>query len=55
MLHQNKVDGYACVGCAWAKPANPHPFEFCESGAKATAWEITSKPHSARQAARACT
>jgi molybdopterin-dependent oxidoreductase alpha subunit len=43
MLHQNKPDGYACVGCAWAKPANPHPFEFCESGAKATAWEITSK------------
>jgi len=43
MLHQNKADGYACVGCAWAKPANPHPFEFCESGAKATAWEITSK------------
>ncbi len=43
MLHQNKTDGYACVGCAWAKPANPHPFEFCESGAKATAWEITSK------------
>ena len=43
MLHQNKADGFACVGCAWAKPANPHPFEFCESGAKATAWEITSK------------
>ena len=43
MLHQNKTEGYACVGCAWAKPANPHPFEFCESGAKATAWEITSK------------
>jgi len=43
MLHQNKPEGYACVSCAWAKPANPHPFEFCESGAKATAWEITSK------------
>ena len=43
MLHQNKTDGFACVGCAWAKPAHPHPFEFCESGAKATAWEITSK------------
>jgi molybdopterin-dependent oxidoreductase alpha subunit len=40
--HQNKPDGYACVSCAWAKPANPHPFEFCESGAKATAWEVTS-------------
>jgi formate dehydrogenase major subunit len=42
LLHQNKPDGFACVSCAWAKPANPHPFEFCESGAKATAWEITS-------------
>jgi molybdopterin-dependent oxidoreductase alpha subunit len=39
---QNKADGYACVSCAWAKPAKPHPFEFCENGAKATAWEITS-------------
>lgn len=43
LLKQNKPDGYACVSCAWAKPANPHPFEFCESGAKATAWETTSK------------
>ncbi len=43
LLHQNKTDGFACVSCAWAKPANPHPFEFCESGAKATAWEITGK------------
>lgn len=43
LMHQNKPDGYACVSCSWAKPANPHPFEFCENGAKATAWEITSK------------
>ncbi|MGI4844527.1 MAG: FdhF/YdeP family oxidoreductase [Janthinobacterium lividum] len=43
LLKQNKPDGFACVSCAWAKPANPHPFEFCESGAKATAWETTSK------------
>jgi molybdopterin-dependent oxidoreductase alpha subunit len=40
---QNKPDGFMCVSCAWAKPAKPHPFEFCENGAKATAWEITSK------------
>ena len=32
-----------CVSCAWAKPAKPHPLEFCENGAKATAWEITSR------------
>ena len=43
LLKQNKSDGFACVSCAWAKPANPHPFEFCASGAKATAWETTSK------------
>lgn len=43
LLKQNKPDGFACVSCSWAKPAHPHPAEFCESGAKATAWEITSK------------
>src|SRR6476661_9209307 len=40
---QNKPDGFACVSCAWAKPAHPHPAEFCSNGAQATAWEITSK------------
>jgi molybdopterin-dependent oxidoreductase alpha subunit len=40
---QNKPQGFMCVSCAWAKPARPHPAEFCENGAKATAWEITSK------------
>lgn len=40
---QNKVDGFMCVSCAWAKPHPPHPFEFCENGAKATVWEQTSK------------
>jgi molybdopterin-dependent oxidoreductase alpha subunit len=43
LLRQNKPDGFMCVSCSWAKPATPHPFEFCENGAKATAWEITSK------------
>jgi len=43
LLQQNKPKGFACVSCSWAKPAHPHLFEFCESGAKATAWEITSK------------
>ncbi len=42
LARQNKPDGFACVSCAWAKPANPHPFEFCEEGAKATAWELTN-------------
>ena len=43
LMKQNKAGGYMCVSCSWAKPADPHPFEFCENGAKATAWEITSK------------
>jgi molybdopterin-dependent oxidoreductase alpha subunit len=43
LLHQNKPDGFMCVGCSWAKPAHPHRFEFCESGAKATAWDTTSR------------
>jgi molybdopterin-dependent oxidoreductase alpha subunit len=42
LLKQNKPDGFACVSCSWAKPAHPHPFEFCEHGAKATAWELTT-------------
>jgi len=40
---QNKPGGYMCVSCSWAKPSTPRPFEFCENGAKATAWEVTSK------------
>lgn len=43
LVQQNKPEGFACVSCAWAKPADHHPAEFCENGAKATAWELTSK------------
>lgn len=42
LLRQNKAGGFMCVSCAWPKPAHPHPFEFCENGAKASAWELTS-------------
>jgi molybdopterin-dependent oxidoreductase alpha subunit len=42
LTRQNKVDGFQCVSCAWSKPAKALPFEFCENGAKATAWEITA-------------
>ncbi|WP_137787811.1 FdhF/YdeP family oxidoreductase [Sphingomonas sp. 3P27F8] len=42
LSRQNKPDGFACVSRAWAKPADHHPAEFCEEGAKATAWELTS-------------
>lgn len=43
LARQNKPGGFACVSCAWAKPAKPHVAEFCENGAKATAWELTHK------------
>src|SRR5690606_3966867 len=42
LLRQNKHDGFMCVSCSWAKPAKPHPFEFCENGAKATFWDLVS-------------
>ncbi len=42
LLRQNKPGGHMCTSCAWTKPANPHPFEFCENGAKATIWDLTS-------------
>lgn len=43
LANQNKPEGHMCVSCAWAKPAKTHPLEFCENGAKATAWEVTSR------------
>lgn len=43
LAYQNKPEGYMCVSCAWAKPAKTHPLEFCENGAKATAWEVTNR------------
>ena len=33
-----------CSSCAWAKPPEPHVAEFCENGAKATIWELTTRP-----------
>ena len=43
LRRQNKPGGFACVSCAWAKPGKPHLAEFCENGAKATAWELSDK------------
>jgi molybdopterin-dependent oxidoreductase alpha subunit len=42
LLRQNKPEGFMCVSCSWAKPAEHHTFEFCENGAKATLWELTT-------------
>ena len=43
LMRQNKPGGFMCVSCAWTKPAKHHPFEFCENGAKATLWELTTR------------
>lgn len=43
LMRQNKPGGFMCVSCAWTKPAHHHPFEFCENGAKATLWELTTR------------
>ena len=42
LLRQNKQHGHMCTSCAWGKPKESHPFEFCENGAKSTMWELTS-------------
>jgi len=41
LARQNKPGGHMCTSCAWTKPAQPHLFEFCENGAKATIWDLT--------------
>ncbi len=42
LWRQNKPEGHMCTSCAWTKPSKPHLFEFCENGAKATIWDLTS-------------
>jgi molybdopterin-dependent oxidoreductase alpha subunit len=40
----NKKGGFDCPSCAWPDPDGTRaPAEFCENGAKAVAWESTSK------------
>ena len=40
----NQTDGYDCQSCAWPDPdGDRHIAEFCENGAKATAWEATTR------------
>ena len=43
LMRQNKPGGHMCTSCAWTKPPDPHKFEFCENGAKATLWELTTR------------
>ncbi|MFA7505900.1 MAG: FdhF/YdeP family oxidoreductase, partial [Burkholderiaceae bacterium] len=39
----NQPAGFDCPGCAWPDPRHTSSFEFCENGAKAVAWEATSR------------
>jgi molybdopterin-dependent oxidoreductase alpha subunit len=43
LLRMNQPAGFKCPGCAWPDPKNRAPLIFCENGAKALAWEATSK------------
>jgi molybdopterin-dependent oxidoreductase alpha subunit len=43
LLHINQPDGFDCPGCAWPDPKHTSSFEFCENGAKAVAFELTSR------------
>lgn len=43
LLKANQPDGFDCPGCAWPDPKHTSSFEFCENGAKAVAWETTSR------------
>jgi len=39
----NQKDGFDCPSCAWPDSDHRSPAEFCENGAKAAAWEATTK------------
>jgi anaerobic selenocysteine-containing dehydrogenase len=43
LWRQNKPRGFACVSCSYGRAPHLGLFEFCENGAKATAWEITDR------------
>ena len=43
LLSMNQPHGFDCPGCAWPDPKHTSPFEFCENGAKALAFELTSQ------------
>lgn len=43
LLNINQPTGFDCPGCAWPEKKDTHTFNFCENGAKAIAFEATSK------------
>src|SRR4051812_47463971 len=43
LARMNQHRGFDCPGCGWGDPKQPSPFEYCENGGKAVAWEATAK------------
>jgi molybdopterin-dependent oxidoreductase alpha subunit len=43
LLSMNQPHGFDCPGCAWPDPKHTSSFEFCENGAKAVSFELTSR------------
>ena len=43
LLQVNQPDGFDCPGCAWPDKSHTSTFEYCENGAKAVAFESTTK------------
>jgi formate dehydrogenase major subunit len=43
LLSINQPHGFQCPSCAWPEPEHTSAFEFCENGAKAVAFELTSR------------
>ena len=43
LSRMNQHDGFDCPGCGWGDPKETSKFEYCENGAKAVAWESTTK------------
>ncbi len=43
LARMNQPGGFDCPGCGWADPRHTSPFEYCENGGKAVAWEMTAR------------
>lgn len=43
LARMNQPGGFDCPGCGWGDPKHTSPFEYCENGGKAVAWEATTK------------
>src|SRR5262249_58172505 len=43
LLSMNQPAGFDCPGCAWPDPKHTSSFEFCENGAQAVSFDLTSR------------